>query len=71
MGIRFYVDETQSPVHGLCLKNDIAAIELVDFSDSSWQDCPDTAKSTGGYKIFCQGGLIEANSTLQCLFQLH
>ena len=64
MGIRFYADESQSPVHGLCLKNKIATTELIGFSDSSWQDCPDTGKSTGGYKIFCQGGLIEANSTM-------
>ena len=29
------------------------------FSDSSWQDCPDTGRSTGAYIIFYQGGLIE------------
>ena len=32
---------------------------LVDFSDSSWQDCPDTGISTGAYIIFYQGGPIE------------
>ena len=26
------------------------------FSDSSWQDCPDTFRSTGAYIIFYQGG---------------
>ena len=26
------------------------------FSDSSWQDCPDTGRSTGAYIIFYQGG---------------
>ena len=25
------------------------------FSDSSWQDCPDTRRSTGEYIIFYQG----------------
>ena len=28
------------------------------FSDSSWQDCPDTERSTGAYIIFYQGGTI-------------
>ena len=28
------------------------------FSDSSWQDCPDTGRSTGLYIIFYQGGPI-------------
>ena len=28
------------------------------FSDSSWQDCPDTGRSTGAYIIFYQGGPI-------------
>ena len=64
MGIRYYADERVSPVYELCQKNNVEYTELVGFSDSSWQDCPDTGKSTGGYKIFCQGGLIEANSTM-------
>ena len=29
------------------------------FSDSSWQDCPDTGRSTGAYIIFYQGGPID------------
>ena len=29
------------------------------FSDSSWQDCPDTGRSTGIYIIFYQGGPID------------
>ena len=31
---------------------------LIAFSDSSWQDCPDTGRSTGEYIIFYQGGPI-------------
>ena len=31
----------------------------MDFSDSSWQDCPDTGRSTGAYMIFYQGGPID------------
>ncbi|KAI2501282.1 hypothetical protein MHU86_13145 [Fragilaria crotonensis] len=34
------------------------------FSDASWQDCPDTGRSTVGYMIFYNGALIEANSTM-------
>ena len=29
------------------------------FSDSSWQDCTDTGRSTGAYIIFYQGGPID------------
>ena len=27
--------------------------------DSSWQDCPDTGKSTGSFLIFSQGGIVD------------
>ena len=29
------------------------------FSDSSWQDVPDTGRSTGAYILFYQGGPID------------
>ena len=29
------------------------------FSDSSWQDCPDTGRSTGAYIILYKGGPID------------
>ena len=31
----------------------------MDFSDYSWQDCPDTGRSTGAYIIFNQVGPID------------
>ena len=31
----------------------------MDFSNSSWQDCPDTGRSTGSYIIFYKGGPID------------
>ena len=31
----------------------------MNFSDSRWQDCPDTGRSTGSYIIFYQGGPID------------
>ena len=32
---------------------------LMDFSDSSWKDCPDTGRSTEAYIILYQGGTID------------
>ena len=32
---------------------------LMAFSDSSWQDCKNTGRSTGEYMIFYQGGPID------------
>ena len=32
--------------------------QLIVFSDPSWQDCPDTGRSTGVYILFYQGGPI-------------
>ena len=32
---------------------------LVLFTDSSWQDCPDTGRSTGGYYLYQQGGIVD------------
>ena len=32
---------------------------FMDFSDSSWKDCPDTGRSIGAYIIFYQGGPID------------
>ena len=32
---------------------------MIDFSDSSWQYCPDTGRSTEAYIIFYQGGTID------------
>ena len=29
------------------------------LSDSNWQNCPYTGRSTGSYIVFCQGGLID------------
>ena len=64
-GIKFYSNLNDSPSYQiyktLKLKNDS---ELIGFTDASWQDCVDTGRSTSGFKIFLQGGLIDANSTL-------
>ena len=36
----------------------------IGFSDTSWQDCPDTGRSTTGYKVFVQGALIDSQSSM-------
>ena len=41
---------------------------LMEFSDSSWQDCPDTGSSTRSYMIFYQGGPIDHGTNVPGLF---
>jgi hypothetical protein len=60
----FYSDVRLSPVHKMCIKQGIQPSDLIVFTDASWQDCPDTGRSTVGYLIFYQGGVIDANSTV-------
>ena len=62
--IKFYPDGTSNPINDLCRHHRIPYSDLIVFSDASWQDCPDTGRSTVGYMIFRNGALIEANSTL-------
>jgi hypothetical protein len=38
--------------------------DVVAFSDASWQDCPDTGRSTTGHLIFYQGGIVAASSNV-------
>ena len=32
---------------------------IVGMHDSSWNDCPDTGRSTGSYQLFVQGGPVD------------
>jgi hypothetical protein len=41
-----------------------ALAPIIQFTDSSFQDCPDTSRSTGGYLTFMQGAVVEAVSTM-------
>jgi len=64
-GTKFYSDFARSPIHEMLRKNNITfegALFLM--TDSSWQDCVDTGRSTGGYLIFYQGGVIDASSNM-------
>ena len=62
--IKFYSDIKQSPVYKICTSQNIEMTGLMGFSDASWQDCPDTGRSTCGYKVFVLGGIVDAQSTM-------
>ena len=60
LGLKYYADMNDAPVSDLLRQASIETKNhLMDFSDSSWQDCPDTVRSTGAYIIFYQWGTIE------------
>ena len=55
IGLKYYVDLNDAPVTDLLRQADIKTKNhLMAFYDSSWQDCPDTGRSTGAYIIFYQ-----------------
>ena len=60
LGHKYYLDMNDVPVTDLFIKANIKTKNhLMAFSDSSWQYCPDTGRSTGEYLIFYQGGPID------------
>ena len=59
LGLKYYADFNDAPVTDLLRQANIKTKNhLMAFSDSSWQDCPDTGRITGAYNIFCHGGTI-------------
>jgi hypothetical protein len=63
-GVKLYANYDETPLHKICLSNNIQPKELIGMTDSSFQDCPDTGRSTTGYKIFHRGSLCDANSSV-------
>ena len=60
MGLKDYADINDAPVSDLLRKSTIKTDnQLMDFFDYSWQDYPDTGRSTGSCIIFYQGGQID------------
>ena len=52
LGLKYYADLNDAPVTDLLGQaNNKTKNHLMDFYDSSWQDCPDTGRSTGAYII--------------------
>ena len=60
LGLNYYDNMKDAPLSDLMIKASInTENKLMDFSDSSWQYCPDTGRHTGAYNIFYQGGTID------------
>ena len=60
LGLKYYADMNDAPVTDLFRQANIKTkYHLIDFSGFSWQDCPDTGRSTGAYIIFYQGVPID------------
>ena len=58
--LKYYAGINDAPVTDLLRQASIKTKnQLTDFYDSSWQDCPDTGRSTGAYIIFYQVGPID------------
>ena len=58
-GLNYYVDMNNAPVSDLLRQASIETDNhLIAFSNSSWQDFPDTGRSTGVYIILYQGVTI-------------
>ena len=65
-GLKFYspddVPLIYTLVRQLYPKFDPSNIPFLLFTDSSWQDCPDTSRSTGAYVLYLFGSLIDGAS---------
>ena len=57
LGLKYYYGMKDAPLSDLLRQSIIETDNLLmDLSDYSWQNCPDTGKITGSYIIFYQGG---------------
>ena len=60
LGLKYYADLNDAPVTDLLRQANIKTKNhLMAFFGSSWQDFPDTGRSTGACIIFYQGGPID------------
>ena len=60
LGLKYYANLNDAPVTDLLRQANIKTNNnLMEFSDSIWQDCTDTGRSTGAYIIYYQGGPID------------
>ena len=60
VGLEYYANMNDAPVSDLLIQASIKTdIHLMAFSVCSWQDFPDTGRSTGEYVIFYQRGPID------------
>ena len=60
MGLNYYTDMKDATLSDLLRQaNTSTASKFMYLSDSSWQDCLDTGRSTGEYIIFYKYGKID------------
>ena len=64
--LKFYSDYRNSPIYKVLQENNIEIDidTILTFSDSSWNDCIDTGRSTGGNCTIVQGGPVDHSSHL-------
>ena len=60
LGLKYYSDMKYAPLSELLRQASVNTDnQLMEFSDYSWQDCPDTGRITGEYIISYQCGPID------------
>ena len=60
LGLKYFADMNDAPVSDLLRQASVKTENrLMDLSGSSWQNYPDTGRSTGAHIIFYQGGTID------------
>ena len=60
LGLKYYADMNDAPESDLLIQTSIKTENhLMAFSNSIWQYCLETVRSTGAYIIFYQGGPID------------
>jgi hypothetical protein len=63
-GIKFY---STTKLYQLMIdsrNSEHAVAPIIQFTDYSFQYCPDTSRATGGYLTFMQGAVVDAVSTM-------
>ena len=65
-GIKVYADIKLCPIYKILKENNIQIKEetILTFTDTTWNDCIDTGRSTGGYIILRQAGVVDYGSHL-------
>ena len=65
-GTKFYSPESEPPIYSRIKVYhpdfDFSLYPILLFTDSSWQDCPDTSRSTRCYCIYVHGSLVDSAS---------
>jgi hypothetical protein len=71
LGLKYYFNFEDSPLHDILHHHKIDCRRfLATFSDSSWQDCPDTGRSTACYTVTYMGGVIDHTTHMPAIVAL-